>query len=308
MTQIRNNAKIKFMNDINDKKLYPHNVKMSNATASFDSDSPWKNSDTAFNWINFEYPLLHGHKDWEIFIVLEGKILHTINGKISTMHAGTSCLVGPQHKHCYFFANNNSAQHFQAINFLVRKKYFDDYFGLLAPNFFEKIKYDTSPLYFNVDAYLLNYISDKCLQIQTLENMETTESKEQCNLLVSTLLLEFCKQFDSSPTYPDWLNTFIKQLILPANFCNYQNLLSTVPYSYSHTAKLFKEYLGVTIIEYVNNLKVRYACELLQNSDMTILQISSALNFDSLSHFYHIFKKAMDMTPYKYRRLHGTTK
>lgn len=66
--------------------------------------------------------------------------------------------------------------------------------------------------------------------------------------------------------------------------------------------KEFKEYTGMTIVQYQRKQKLAYAAQLLVNSDYQITEIAEILEFDSLSHFLRIFKEAYGMTPKAYRR------
>ena len=85
----------------NIEKKYPPRGKLSKnrILATFDSATPWQDASISFNWINFEYPLIHGHTDWEILLVLQGNILHQINGCSELLTPGTGCLIGPNDKH-----------------------------------------------------------------------------------------------------------------------------------------------------------------------------------------------------------------
>ncbi|MBQ3221724.1 MAG: helix-turn-helix transcriptional regulator [Clostridia bacterium] len=75
-------------------------------------------------------------------------------------------------------------------------------------------------------------------------------------------------------------------------------------YGQTTLSKLFKQYMGQTLISYINDLKLDYACSLLTNTDYNTLSISSSLGFDSLSHFNHLFKKKFNMSPLQYRKAH----
>ena len=70
----------------------------------------------------------------------------------------------------------------------------------------------------------------------------------------------------------------------PAAFCRY-----------------FKENTGKTFKEYVLDMRIGYACKLLNNSVMNVSQISAACGFESSVHFNRIFKRLTGMTPTFYR-------
>ena len=65
--------------------------------------------------------------------------------------------------------------------------------------------------------------------------------------------------------------------------------------------RFFKETTGKTFLQYVQDMRVGYACKLLTIGDMDISQIAVECGFDSISHFNRTFKQLMNMTPTQYR-------
>ena len=68
------------------KKNYPYVGTATETEAyqvcTYAQASHWKDANTSFQWLNFEYPVYHGHTDWEITIVLNDCIVNYI--KINT--------------------------------------------------------------------------------------------------------------------------------------------------------------------------------------------------------------------------------
>lgn len=71
--------------------------------------------------------------------------------------------------------------------------------------------------------------------------------------------------------------------------------------SESYLSKLFSKEMGLSLSEYILNLKIDKARNLLQYSDYSIVDISQYLSFASQSHFIQVFKKITGTTPHKYR-------
>lgn len=65
--------------------------------------------------------------------------------------------------------------------------------------------------------------------------------------------------------------------------------------------RYFKENTGKTFKEYVLEMRVGYACKLLNGSMMNISQISATCGFESPVHFNRIFKRVTGVTPSCYR-------
>lgn len=67
-------------------------------------------------------------------------------------------------------------------------------------------------------------------------------------------------------------------------------------------SRIFKKEVGVTYIDYVNKLKIEYACKLLETTDYPAYRISSECGFTDPSYFNRVFVQQMKMTPKVYRR------
>lgn len=72
-------------------------------------------------------------------------------------------------------------------------------------------------------------------------------------------------------------------------------------YSSSHFLRLFKNKTGYSPIHYFNHLKIQKACQFLSFTDLSVKEISFKLGFEDPLYFSRLFKKAMDMSPLKYR-------
>lgn len=71
--------------------------------------------------------------------------------------------------------------------------------------------------------------------------------------------------------------------------------------SYSWFRKMFKEYTGFAPLQYIQELKVQKAKELLTNTNLTSKEISFRISFENPEYFSMVFKKKTGMTPMQYR-------
>ncbi len=69
----------------------------------------------------------------------------------------------------------------------------------------------------------------------------------------------------------------------------------------SYFCRLFKSATGTTFTEYLNLVRVRKAEKLLKKTSNSILEISEAVGFSSVSYFNRIFKKNRHLSPRAYR-------
>ncbi len=70
-----------------------------------------------------------------------------------------------------------------------------------------------------------------------------------------------------------------------------------------HFCRLFKNHTGVTLKDYVNQHRVIKAAALLENPNLRIIEIAFSVGFGSVSHFDHVFRHAVGLSPKAYRAL-----
>jgi AraC-like DNA-binding protein len=75
------------------------------------------------------------------------------------------------------------------------------------------------------------------------------------------------------------------------------DLAEHVQRSPNHITKIFKQVLKQTPIDYIHQIKVSIACEMLRNTLLTVAEISDYLGYCEQSYFHRIFKKFTGVTP-----------
>lgn len=266
--------------------------------ATLNMASPFKNVSVAFNWLNTEYPIQHTHEHWEILVVMSGTALHRINGEEQLINRGDAFLIRPNDKHS-IHSTGNFKEPYQHLNFIIGSDFahkiidlYDDYDDIL------NIK---NHIRFSLDETDLLYLHERALLTQ---NLGRTEYEDHTKLIISYLIIKYFEQkklFNSE--YPDWLNSFIVYISSPSSFGKtVHELAANTSYSYSRLSRIFKDYTGETIVNYVNAKKMIYAKRLLRSTDLSTLQISSQIGYTSLSSFNHLFKSTFGITPSEYRK------
>ena len=66
--------------------------------------------------------------------------------------------------------------------------------------------------------------------------------------------------------------------------------------------RFFKQKTGLTIFEYLNKIKVEFACKLLMDPNLNIMEVCLDSGFNNLSHFNKQFRETTDVTPTEYRK------
>lgn len=80
-----------------------------------------------------------------------------------------------------------------------------------------------------------------------------------------------------------------------------EKIASELNMSYSWFRRLFKEYTGFAPAQYVQELRIQHAKELLTNTTLSTKEISFLSGFDNSEYFFTAFKNKTGYTPLKYR-------
>ena len=68
-----------------------------------------------------------------------------------------------------------------------------------------------------------------------------------------------------------------------------------------HFLRVFKEIVGVSPIEYRNNIRLEHAKELLEDISLPIGEIGAMVGYSSASYFCDAFRKNLGVSPKQYR-------
>ena len=89
---------------------------------------------------------------------------------------------------------------------------------------------------------------------------------------------------------------------------NFEDIASMVGMSYSKFRNTFKNYTGFAPAQYLLELRINKAKDLLSGTSLSCQQIAFEIGMETPSYFNHIFKNKVSMTPNQYRRKYKNSK
>jgi len=117
-------------------------------------------------------------------------------------------------------------------------------------------------------------------------------------------VLTFDAKTEEHENVPIWFQKLLKELDNTSlNTISLDALAKSSGKTKEHICRSFQKFLNTTPIAYINTLKLNYAANMLQHSDVEIIDIAYSLGFQSLSNFYSLFKKEFNITPLKFRKI-----
>lgn len=268
-------------------------------TCHYEEDFEYPGTKVHFHLYNTDFPELHDHDYWEFFIILSGSTEHFTQQRKQTFKSGMGCLVHPWDKHRF----GTPSPDYEQLNIAITDEYFHELLDVIDPKLYGQLVSVAHPISYDLTDGALREFRENVHAIQITNDNDI----EKFSVFLKIIWLDIVKliyrsDLHSNYDYPKWLNDFIQAIHRPENIARPVSELHRLTYfSYRHLTRLFKQYTGETLNDYLLRTRLNYGAMLLRTTDMGILNISSTLGYDSLSHFIRMFKKYFKTTPKQYR-------
>ncbi|MFC5407181.1 helix-turn-helix domain-containing protein [Cohnella soli] len=103
------------------------------------------------------------------------------------------------------------------------------------------------------------------------------------------------------------IETYLQQHFDDYNL-NIQMIANDLGFSVSYISRIFKEDTGNTIMDYVKELRITKAKELLKATDLRVQEIVELVGYKDVSSFIRKFKQKLQMTPQEFRSYYKANK
>ena len=258
--------------------------------------------------LDFEKVPLHWHDEVEIIYIKKGRGRVTLDFTSLYVEAGDIIIVSPGQLHAIGPAEHS--MEYENIIFhpqILLSKQTDtcstDYFSpLMDGTLTIPVLYQPGDPYYkeisacvdandeisktNPPAYQLFIKSQLFMLFYILFNKcssRNVQKKDYKSLEKMKLILKFVE------------NNYMEKITI-------EDVAKEVSLSQSHFMKYFKNTMGTSFIDYLNEYRLTMASRLLISSDSSILDIAAEVGFDNLSYFNRVFKQKYSMTPRQFRK------
>lgn len=141
--------------------------------------------------------------------------------------------------------------------------------------------------------------------------MDSCKTMAEIGELHTTMCLDLCKKMNHLRSQ----QILSKPIVLCIDYIyshlhfriTIKELAEYLDISESYLSRLFLKEIGTPLSQYILDLKIEKAKNLLQYSDYNIIDIANYLAFSSQSHFIQVFQKKTGLTPHRYRTKHFRT-
>ncbi len=241
---------------------------------------------------------IHWHNYYELEILVSGKMRQCINGREYEMTGGNMYLLSFYDYHSYI-----SLEPCELINISFMPDVPDKRISYI-------LEKNGKALVCCFDQEDMQHVLNRICSLEK----ELKENGYLSEIMLSTLLSEiltfvFRKTSDGSePVVPLLIQKATGYI--HANFrqdISLNSLAQTLSVSSGYLGKALKKNLNKSFNEYLGDIRMKYACNLLDSSQMPISDIASAAGYNSTTYFLYVFKKRFGMTPGEYKKLRDCT-
>ncbi len=248
----------------------------------------------------------HWHNEFEIIRVISGEFQVFLNGVEYTLNSGDILLVesGTLHK------GNPKNCIYECVVFelnMLRRRHSDKVSQLIFPIINRELSVNyrlvekDSQIYATI-GFLLSSIKSQDeffeLDIYSLIFRLFSLLYHEGHLIPHKKNPIQTRQTQSVIKLIDWIDDNFTETI------TLQKLSEISGLSEKYICRIFKEYTAKSPINYINELRIDFACHEMTINGKNITQAALDSGFNDLSYFSKLFKRLKGITPNKYRRIH----
>lgn len=107
----------------------------------------------------------------------------------------------------------------------------------------------------------------------------------------------------------EYYNDLVEQIkeLISTDYARFENVSEITEHFYmskNHLNVIFKRLTGENIFDYLMKMRIKYAKEMLTETDMRVYEISEKIGYKSTAYFTSVFKSHTGQTPKEYRMMH----
>lgn len=260
------------------------------------------------------YDTWHHHVELEFLHILEGSGTRFIGDSIEAFSSGDLVLVGPNLPHVWrsdkmYYENDPTVNTEVVLAQFTRDFMGNDFLNLPEMHALRDLL-DDSQQGLQITGATRDYVSEKLIQLAEMDiNDRLLEFIQTLNYIGKSKQYRKLSSVGFIDSYQtkgadriDRVYDFIMN-----NFTNDIGLTEAADIAnMNETAfcRYFKSVTLKTFTEFVNEIRVGYACKLLLHEKLNMASVGYESGFKNVSYFNRVFKHTIGVTPLEYKRKH----
>lgn len=265
--------------------------------------------DRADDVVGVDMPSFHIHYKFEIYYEIEGGRRYFIEDSAYVVNAGSVVLIGENQIHKTASLGDTPSSRI-VLNF--SREYLERV-AQAFPNvdFFAFLSEERNHLLTGLTVKQQNQIYGLLQQLLAMEDETSAAADALRRLLLGTLLLELkehCRRQQEqtaengrvSNHTVDQIQAYIAEHYAEKlTLTGIANQFYISPY---YLSRMFKKAINLSLIEYINGVRIKAAQNLIERSSGSIAEIAAKTGFMTTAHFRRVFKDATGLSPQQYRQ------
>ena len=247
----------------------------------------------------------HYHNCCEIELVLSGEGENSDNGERYRYTTGDICFLTPYDSHGHYPGTET-----ELYNIMLDEKHISEsvYKRLVVRRSFGKAnRVRFSEKRFEAVKKLFEAMESEYLEAVKRGTNELCDRTLEA--MVDAVLLMLLNELESGDGFKDVSEPRISRALMYIYVHQRESLTlgdaaASVHLSPGYFSELFSETVGQNFKSYLTDLRMRNACRLLANTDMSVTDICYECGFESFSNFMRTFKTRYGLSPLKFRTSH----
>ncbi len=240
---------------------------------------------------------VHWHNYFEIEIIVSGKGIHILNGHKYEVKRGSMYILS-----LYDYHSLKASEDIQIINICFAPELLD---GKIA----DRLQHSGKTVMCSLDEEKTEYIDERVIILEKENCLTNSHANTSDDLVLRTILSEICahalrmsktRDKGSPPAFVQQATVYIHENFRQEIALNL--LADKLNVSSGYLGKLIKNSLGKSFNEYLGDVRLKYACDLLESSRLSVSEIALDSGHSSVQYFLYVFKKHFGITPGQYRQ------
>ncbi len=254
----------------------------------------------------------------EINLVVSGSGIHQIMNEADEFCAGDIHIIGGGVSHAYYAAGCGDNPVIYMLSFNPSAFLDHSLQDMESERYCLGVFRDTFPFSASVlNTIMTEEFKNLLKEISDEINEKPPEWKTVVGANLTILLAKFGRYIDMADTVKvEYTKTRMtvsnaKRLIeenCHDNAMTLESLSSALYVSSSYLSRVFAKATGETFSNYVRNIRIERACQLLKTTNLKNEEIVNQCGLKDIPSFYRIFKSRMGITPYQYKMSQRTYK
>jgi AraC family cel operon transcriptional repressor len=246
-----------------------------------------------------EYFRPHYHDYCEIFLVLSGRARHMVGHREFSLSPGDLVFIRPSDTHDYISSGGGYAM----LNIAFTLETLQGLFAFLGDGFpATELMNVSAPPQVKLSQQTVDAINARMTAISA-GPQDVPALKTALRILLFEIFSQHFSGFvGEKKQLPLWLASACDTMRKNGSFVDgSEAFFALTDRSREHVCRCMKKYMGVTVSEYVNDLRLSYIASMLRLSNHTVAQIVFDSGFNNLSWAAELFKRKYGMTMRAYR-------